>query len=555
MAVETKLAKRWLLLLTMLLLVASCAPAPQEVQQPPAATEAPMQVAQQPTQEAQQPLLGGTVTRALTTEPPTLDPQGPPGSGQNAILPYLFDTLVYRDHDNTYKPFLAEEWDFSPDGKEVTFRLRAGVRFHDGTPMNADAVVFTFRRFQEKGSANPLAGGVQDIASVEAVDEHTVRFVLKEPSPTFLGTLSLPYAGIISPTAVQAHGDDFGLHPIGTGPFRLKAWEAGTSIVLERNPDYRWGPPVVENRGAPYVDEVRFLFVPDEATRLAALEAGEVDILFVNNPAHLEKLRANEDVNLNEVTLNSLVYLGFNCAKPPFDDVRVRQALAHAVNKEEILQVALGGVGQVAFAPLAPTLPGFDPSLKEYELRYAPERSRALLQEAGFALGDDGIWHRDGQPLEAVLLTSTRAPNGDIATVLQDQFARVGVRVEIRQLDARAVIQTSTKGEYDLLLWRYDWNDADVLNIYLASGRIGRTNRVFYRSEKVDELLQRAAREMDEEARADLYVEAQKVILQDAPWQPLYNPSDFLAIRKRVQGVILGPMGRVLLNDVRVVTQ
>ncbi|MBC7223007.1 MAG: hypothetical protein H5T59_01810, partial [Anaerolineae bacterium] len=456
MAVRTKSTTRWLLLLAIVLMVASCTPASQGGQQAPAAetpvqaapeatqgapeasqggaqtsaaTEAPAQAAPEPAQEAQQPVAGGAVTRALTTEPPSLDPQGRPGSGQNAILPYLFDTLVYRDHDNTYKPFLAEEWEFSEDGKEVTFRLREGVRFHDGTPMDAEAVAFTFRRFQEKGAANPLATGVQDIASVEAVDEYTVRFVLKAPSPTFLGTLSLPYAGIISPAAVETYGEDFGLHPVGTGPFRLKAWEAGTSIVLERNPDYAWGPPVVENRGAPYLDEVRFLFIPDAATQLAALEAGEVDILFVNNPAHVEKLRANPDVNLNEVTLNSLIYLGFHCAKPPFDDVRVRQALAHAVDKEEILKVALGGVGQVAFAPLAPTLPGFDPSLKAYELGYDPERSKSLLEEAGFVLGDDGVWERDGQALQAVLLTSTRAPNGDIATVLQDQFARVGVQV------------------------------------------------------------------------------------------------------------------------------
>jgi peptide/nickel transport system substrate-binding protein len=246
------------------------------------------------------------------------------------------------------------------------------------------------------------------------------------------------------------------------------------------------------------------------------------------------------------------VYLGFNCQKPPFDDARIRQALSHAVNKIEIVQTALGGLGEEAFAPLASTLPGFDASLKEHELGFDPEKAKALLTEAGFTQGADGIWMRDGQPLAFTLLSSTRAPNEAIATVLQSQFKSIGVPVEIRQLEAAAAMEASTKGEYDLVLWRYDWNDADVLNVYLSSSRIGRTNRSFYSNPEVDALLTQAGQEMDSAERIQLYVEAQKLILADAPWQPLYTPVDVIAIRKAVQDVVIGPMGRALLNDARV---
>jgi len=496
---------------------------------------------------------GGTVTRALTSEPSSLDPHGPPGSGQNVILPYIFDTLVFRDVDNTYKPFLAESWEISSDGKIYTFKLRQGVTFHNGEPMNAQAVVFTFERFKEKGSRNPLAGDVMNIAKIEAVDDYTVRFYLNQPSATFLGTLSMPYAGILSPTAVEEAGDAFGQKPVGTGPFKLEEWQPGVSITLVRNPAYKWGPPIVENQGPPHIEKVVFKFIPDASTQLAALQAGEVDILFVNQPGHILKLQEDENIQLFEVTLNSLIYLGFNCQKPPFDDVRVRQALAHAVNKAEIIETALGGVGEEAFAPLASTLLGFDPGLKDYELGYDPEKAKALLAEAGFSQEADGSWTRDGEKLSGVLLTSTRAPNKAVATVLQSQFKAIGVPIEIRQLEARAVIKASAKGEYDLLLWRYDWNDPDVLNIYLSSSRIGRTNRVFYSNKTVDELLERAKREIDQEKRKQLYVEAQKIILEEAPWQPLYTPKDVIAIRKGIENVVIGSMGRVLLNDVRVV--
>ncbi len=468
-------------------------------------------------------------------------------------MPYIFDTLVVRDLDNSVHPLLAESWQVSDDGTQITLKLKEGVTFHDGTPLNAEAVRFTFERFKEVGKASPIYGGVSQIADIEVVDDLNVKFIFDEPAANFWSTISMPYAGIISPQSAQKAEESGEGHLAGTGPFVLESWEAGQSITFKRNPDYAWGPPVVNNQGAPHLDALVYKVIPDATTQVTALKAGEVDVVFINQPSHVQSLQDEASIELEEALINSLIYLGFNAQKPPFDEILVRQALANAVNKDEIVDIALGGLGQTAFAPLPPTLPGFDPGLKEYELGYDPEKSKELLVEAGFQQTGGGTWERDGQTLEGLLLTSTRAPNEAVATLLQSQFKAIGVPVEIQQLDGKAVMDATTEGQFDLLLWRYGWNDPDALNIFLSSDRIGRTNRVAYSNPEVDALLEQGARELDEGVRQDLYVEAQQIILQDAAWQPLYNPVDVMAMGEQVQDAKIGYMGRLLLNDALIV--
>jgi peptide/nickel transport system substrate-binding protein len=488
---------------------------------------------------------GGRLVRAMTSEPGALDPQGTPSSGLSLVLPYLYDTLVVRDTDNTIHPLLAESWETSEDGLAVTMILKKGVVFHDGAPLNAAAVKFTFDRFQEVGTRSPIYIGVKEIQSVEVLDDHVVRFHFDAPTPTFWSTISMPYAAIISPAP-----EGEGKAPLtGSGPFRLASWERGHSLVLERNPDYAWGPPIVDNQGPPHLSELEFRVISDANTQLAALKTGEVDVLFINQPTHRQQLEGVPDVDLEEAVLNSLIYLGFNCEKPPLDEPIVRRALAHAVDKEEIVDLALDGMGRPAFAPLPPTIQGFAPSLKEEALDYKPDKALELLGKAGFEKNGAGGWERDGETLTLDLLTSTRAPNADIAALLQSHLEAVGVAVSIQQLESRAVMQATGEGTHDLLLWRYDWNDPDALRIFLSSQRIGSSNRVYYSSPEFDALVEQAAHELNEDTRMQLYREAQKLLLEDAPWQPLYNPIDVIAMRKRVSGAHVGYMGRLLLND------
>jgi peptide/nickel transport system substrate-binding protein len=504
----------------------------------------------QPPQSAPKGNAGGTLMRAMTTEPTSLDPQGAANSGLNLVLPYLFDTLVTRTRDGKFVGHLAESWQASPDGKTIDMKLKSGVKFHDGSPMNAASVVYTFDRFKKIGDKSPIAANVKEISRVEALDDRTVRFSFEKPTATFWSTLSMPYAAILSPTAVQAAGDGFGNKPVGTGPFKLGEWKRGVDITLVRNPDYNWGPAEVTNKGPVKLDKLVFKVIPDANTQFSALQSGDVDVIFITEPTFLDRVKNDKRLHLEPINLDSLIYLGYNCARSPFDEVKVRQALSYAVDKSEIVKTALGGFGIEADAPLPPSLPGYDPGLKSWGQGYDPAKAKALLSEAGFTRDAEGSWQRDGKKLSGKLLTSTRSPNDAIATVLQSQLKAIGVPMEIQQLDSAAVMKATTEGAFDLLLWRYDWNDPDALNIYLSSSRIRQTNRVFYSNPRVDDLLSRGAEEMDQAKRVSLYQDAQKAILTDAPWQPLYYPIEGMVLSDRVKGVKVGSLGRMLVNDV-----
>lgn len=520
--------------------VATTAPGAMETESVPPAAEAPGS-----------PRTGGTLTRAITSEPASLDPNGPAASGQNVILPYLLDTLVYRDLDNSYKPYLAEEWTVGEDGKTLTFRLRPGVRFHDGTPLNAEAVRFSFERVMAEGSKSPLASGFANVEKIETIGEDQVIFTLKRPSSTFLSTLSTAYAGIVSPAAVEQSGGQFGLKPVGSGPFRLESWQPGERITLVRNEDYAWGPEILKNRGAPYLEKLVFQIVPDASSQLTAFQSGEVDVLFVNQSSQIAALSADPHARLVETTLNSLIFLGFNMRAKPFDDQRIRLAIAHAIDKDELVQLALGGVGETAFSPLAPTLPGFDPALTSLQPAYDLEQSAALLSEAGFSRQSDGSWSdpTSGEPLALEILTTTRPPNEALATVIQAQLQRAGIAVTIRPMESAAAGEIASSGDYEAMLWRYDWNDADVLSVYFSSARMGQTNRSFYSNPGLDEILASAATEQDSARRNELYSQAQKILIEEQPWIPLYTPKDYMVMRSTLQDAVFGPIGRLVLND------
>jgi len=248
---------------TVAFVIAACAP--QATPAPPSASAASK--------------VGGSVTFVATTDPDTLDLHQTSNPVSSTIFGWIYEPLVYQDLDNTYKGLLAESWTVSPDSRTITFKLRSGITFTDGTPFNADAVKFTFERLRRVGSKSPIFPTFQNVTSMEAKDATTFVMTMKDAYAPIFHDLQVSYAGILSPTAVKAANDNIGRAAVGTGPYKLKEFQTGQQITLERNADYKWPPAFYQNRGAPYIQELRYRVIAEPSTQLAALDAGEVDYL------------------------------------------------------------------------------------------------------------------------------------------------------------------------------------------------------------------------------------------------------------------------------------
>ncbi len=495
---------------------------------------------------------------AIGSEPPTLDPHRTSDSAAAEVFGHVCETLVTQGLDLTNRPLLAESWQFAPDGKSLTFKLRQGVTFHDGTPLDAAAVKATFERLQQPESvSSPIFEDMKEV-QIETPDSQTVTFNFAEPRWAFLDTLRNTYAVILSPGALSAGDDAFSRRPVCTGPYQVEEWQPSQYVLLTKNPDYAWPPDYYTNRGPAAIDEIKISFVDERATRYLALLNSELDLLSLSTPEEVAEIEGKADqFSLYEGWSGGISFLGFNYQRPPTDELLVRQALAHAIDKQAIVTTVLAGLANPAFAPLAPSTFGFSAELAAEEYQYDPERSRQLLAESGFVdLDNDGFVERDGQPLRLDLLTTDSSTYAKIFTLLQDQFKSVGVGVDIRQVPTAEISNITPTGDFDLLLYHYNWPFPSALALFLGSQRVGASNRVAYSNPQVDDLLAQAAVQPGDSAeKLSLLVAAQTMILNDAPWQPLFVRKLVTAINNRVQGVRMHPAGGLLLHDAVITDQ
>ncbi len=466
-----------------------------------------------------------TVTMIVTRDPVSLDPHTTLDPGAPILLAYIYDTLVYQTPTGEVLPSLAESWTVSEDGLSITFTLKPGIVFSNGEPVNADAVIFTFQRLQSVGQRSLIYDEISNITAFEKVDDLTVTFQLEEPSATLLSALTYPYAGILEPSAVEAAGDTYGQNPVGTGSFILESWVPESELVFVPNPNYGGHRPWTD-AGTASIDALRVRFSTDESARVNALLADEADIVYLASGAQLD--RVGEGFTILESPARALVYLGFNTARAPFDNPDVRRAVEQAINKEDVLALAVNGIGQILNAPLPPTVFGFDETIDSEGLPYDPNAAQNLLASSGVTID---------RPIR--ILTSTFPTFEAIGVVLQAQLAQLGITAEITVLDFAAVRDVALGGDYDILITRYDWNDPDVLWRYLGTDNLGNTNRYFYSNPELDALLVDARQTFDPAARAALYADAQRLIMQDAPIISLYVPQTMVVISDRVQNVEL----------------
>ncbi|WML38495.1 ABC transporter substrate-binding protein [Neobacillus sp. OS1-2] len=460
----------------------------------------------------------------------------------------IFETLLeYGEKDTTVQPGLAEKWEPSEDGLTYTFHLRQGVKFHDGTDFNAEAVVFNFDRWmngdEEKFPYYTMFGGYKAdeghvIKEVKALDEYTVQFVLKRPQAPFLKNLAMSPFGIASPEAVKKWGDDFRSHPVGTGPFKFVEWKKKDRIVVEKNPDY-W------QEGLPKLNKIIFRVIPENAARLNALSKGEIDVMDGLNNSDEATVKSDDKLQIIERPSMNVGYIGLTNTRKPFDNKLVRQAINYAIDKKSIIDAFYGGKALPAKNPMPPSIEGYNDAIEEYP--YDLEKAKALLKEAGYEKGFKmDLW---AMPVARPYMPEAQK----VAEVIQESLSKIGVTAEIKSVDWATYLEKATKGEFDafMLGWTGDNGDPDnFIYTLLDKDAIGSNNYSYYSNDELHNILIEAQTETDQAKRNELYKKAQEIIHDDAPWVPLVHSTPLLAASKDVLNYIPHPTGSECLSKV-----
>jgi peptide/nickel transport system substrate-binding protein len=482
-----------------------------------------------------------------TSEPKSLDPHVTTALNDFRILVNIYEGLV-RFGDGTLEPqpALAHDWEITEDGLRYTFRLREGVRFHDGTPFDAQAVRFNLERmldgdhlFHDTGPF-PLAFFFDKIERIEVVDADTIAFDLSEPFAPLLSNLAYPTGLMVSPSAVRRQGIEYGRNPVGTGPFRFADWEPRRRVMLERNPDY-WGR-LARSR------VLIFRPLADPMTRVAELMAGGVDLVTELSPDNVSLLRDDPRFRVYEQTGPHLWFLILNTREGPFRDRRVRQAVNLALDRRALVERVLQGTATVAAGPVPAAFGwAYDPALEPYPRD--PALARALLREAGV---------RDGLKIRLLAPTSGSGMLAPVqmAAAIQGDLAPVGIDVVIETYEWNTYLAKVNKGlagQGDMAEMAWMTNDPDTLPYLALRGGAtpehGGFNSGYYENPQVDALIEAARRTTDRTERAGLYRELQRLVHEDAPWAFVASWRQNAVTTRRLTGFELQPSFFLLLRD------
>lgn len=474
------------------------------------------------------------ITVAVASTFTTMDPWNATDTLSQAVAKSFYEGLFKFDREMNVVPSLAESAESSPDGMQHVVHLRRGVKFHDGTTFTAEAVKANFDRITTPGSTLKRFFLFENVASLKVLDPYTVRFTLKRPNSAFINRLAHPSAVMICPKSLSEKEVSIAFHPCGTGPFVMKNYNPSDVLRVEKNPNY-W------RAGYPKLDAITWRPVVENSTRVAMALTGEADYAF---PLPSEQVKMVKDKGTLRVDVTPSIMLRFvemNLTKPVFKDVRVRQALNYAVNKEALVKVAFAGYADVAegIAPLS-----VDYAVKLGPWPYDPQKAKALLKEAGYPNGFEvELWSGYNHTTASKIIQ-----------FLQQQLAQVGVKSNIRALEAgqrTALVEsvpTPDKSQHDLYYigWSSSTGELDyAIRPLLASENmppVG-SNEAYYKSEKVDRLIQEGLATTDRTKKAAIYKEMQEQLWADMPWIPLVTEKNIAASAKNLTGFYIQPDG------------
>jgi peptide/nickel transport system substrate-binding protein len=483
------------------------------------------------------------IVYGLTLAPSGIDPHVNASSELGIPLTSVYDTLVCQDSQTgEFVAGLADRWGVSEDGRVYTFHLRQGVTFHDGTPFNAEAVLFNLERITspelESQKARFMLGPYNE---TEVVDEYTVRIHLSEPFAPLLDALSQVYLGMASPTAVEKWGDEYQLHQVGTGPFEFVEYVPGDHLLLRRNPEYGWAPSLYEH-GTAQVDEVEFRFFTDPATRSPALETGDADVMGEIPPQDAARLQENSDFRVESVRIpGASLMLFLNTARPPLDDLRIRRALLYGTDREAIVSAIFRDTSPVAYGPLAAVTFGYDPAVQDV-YPYDPTQAAALLEEAGWTDSDgDRLRDREGEPLSLDLYLMGWGYMPEVGQLIAAQWAELGIGVESQVVSYPEALEVAGEGQHHVIPFVLSGSDPDILRKFFHSQAV--FNWALVDDPQMDRWLEDATRISDREQRAALYSRVQLRVMDDALIIPIRDYVNLNGVSNRVQGLRFDAQG------------
>lgn len=498
-----------------------------------------------------------SIILAQTSEVANLNPMIQPRTPDSNVQCLIFSFLVMPDENLNYVGDLAESWDISEDGTVYTFNLRKDVKWHDGEAFNADDVIFTLTALAHPdyhggndgrvmtivGAPEYQAGTADSVAGLKKVDEYTVEVTLSQPNAAFMGnmyTAMLPehILGDVNPG--EWGNDDFNRAPIGTGKYKFVEWKAGQYITLERNDEYFGEMPSIKN--------VTVQFGAD-TTLVAALMNGEIDVYYNLPASEVENVEAMPNSTTYSYSQMTVYYIGLNQLVPSLSDHNVRQALAHAINKQELIDTVYGeGVAYVCEDVFPSNHWSHSEDVTIYE--YNPEKAKALLEESGYTMGADGYYQKDGKTLHLVYDMSTSTDGKSIAALIQQYFKEVGVSMEVVEQDFATLAYTkllpgqateeTTADSFQMYTLGFGVEaDPEEYNDYFSTSTgAGSWNFIHYSNARVDELFDAQLLMADPAERTAAFNEIAELISQDIPWIPLYNKAGISGLSNRVENYV-----------------
>jgi peptide/nickel transport system substrate-binding protein len=472
----------------------------------------------------------GVANFLIETMPTNLDPRIGTDGPSERIDGLIFDSLIDLDSERNPRPDLAEKWE-TPDPLTYVFHLRSGVKFHDGRALTSADVKYTFDSILNRSVTSPKLGSLKYVKSVETPDAGTVIFHLSEPYAGFLWNISRPALGVVPVGA----GSEVSFHPVGTGPFRFVSAQQDDSVVLERNAEYFRTPPKIS--------EVRFRIVPEAIVRALELRKGTADLEMTSlTPDMIPVMRTQPGIEVTERPGTNYDYIVFNFDDDVLAKREVRQALAMATDREQIIRYLLRGEARLADGPLPPNNWAYEPDIKRFA--YDPQQAERLLDAAGFPRRPE----MGGMRLQLSMKTSTQESTRLLATAIQEQWRKVGVDLQLKPVEDATLFSDLSHGSFQLstLRWLGGNNDPDLFFDYVFSSKKmppAGANRGHYRNDRLDALLDQARVETDMEKRRRLFSEVQKIVAEDVPYVSLWYRDNVSVHRDRISNIELTPTG------------